>query len=118
MSIRTTSYTMSGTYTEGEIQGDDSIQALAKDGGLVWFDVTVLYRLEKDKAPEVYKELGLYYQENITRPAIRSVIREVAAEYPINELYSTKRQEVQSRILNKLKGEDIEILIDDNGQQK
>lgn len=102
MNVRTSSYTMSGTYSEGEVSGDDSIQALASDGGLVWFDVTVLYKLKSDKASVVYKELGLSYEENIVRPAIRSTIRSVAANYPVNELYSTKRSEVQSKIYETL----------------
>ncbi|MFQ5493439.1 MAG: prohibitin family protein [Candidatus Dojkabacteria bacterium] len=102
MNTRTASYTMSGSYAEGEIQGDDSIQALAKDGGLVWFDVTVLYRLKTEAAPEVYKSLGIAYQENIIRPEIRSTIREVAAQFPVNELYSSKREEAQNTILERL----------------
>lgn len=108
MNVRTASYTMSETYAEGEVLGDDSIQALAKDGGLVWFDVTVLYRLRGESAPDVYKTLGIGYQENIIRPGIRSTIREVAADFPVNELYSTKREQVQIDILEKLK-EDIQV---------
>lgn len=115
LSARTNSYTMSAAYAEGEIQGDDSIQALAKDGGTVSFDVTVLYRLLPEAAPEVYRTLGVDYSQNIIRPEIRSVIREVAARYPVNELYSTKRDEVQSSILSELKTnlESRKIVIED-----
>lgn len=115
LSARTNSYTMSAAYAEGEIQGDDSIQALAKDGGTVSFDVTVLYRLLPEAAPEVYRTLGIEYSQNIIRPEIRSVIREVAARYPVNELYSTKRDEVQSSILSELKTnlEPRKIVIED-----
>jgi regulator of protease activity HflC (stomatin/prohibitin superfamily) len=115
LSARTNSYTMSAAYAEGEIQGDDSIQALAKDGGTVSFDVTVLYRLLPEAAPEVYRTLGVEYSQNIIRPEIRSVIREVAARYPVNELYSTKRDEVQSSILSELKTnlEPRKIVIED-----
>jgi len=110
MNTRTASYTMSETPSEGEAEGDDSVQALASDGGLVWFDVTVLYRLNPEAAPEVYSELGLLYQENIIRPEIRSVIRAVASGYPVNELYSTKRSEVQNQIF-----EDLEASFDERG---
>jgi len=109
MNTRTTSYTMSSTHAEGEVAGDDSIQALAKDGGIVWFDVTVLYKLQPESAPEIYSTLGLQYQENIIRPQIRSIIREVAAEYPVNELYSTRRDEVQMTILDIMKNGKIKV---------
>lgn len=102
MNIRTHSYTMSGTYSEGEMQGDDSIQALGADGGSVWFDVTVLYRLKEDSAPSIYKNLGLSYEENIVRPEIRSIIREVAARYTVGELYGVKREEFNQVVFDQM----------------
>lgn len=102
MSTRTLSYTMSGTPSEGEIQGDDSIQALAKDGGQVWFDVTVLYKLQSEAASGVYSDLGTAYQEKLIRPQIRSTIREVAALYPVTELYSGKREAAQQEMLTRM----------------
>jgi regulator of protease activity HflC (stomatin/prohibitin superfamily) len=103
MNIRTHSYTMSGTYSEGEVQGDDSIQALGADGGSVWFDVTVLYRLKEESAPTIYKNLGLGYEINIVRPEIRSIIREVAARYTVGELYGVKREEFNNVVFDQLK---------------
>lgn len=102
LTTRTSSYTMSSVYSEGEVQGDDSVEALAKDGGQVWFDVTVLYRVEEKSAPKIYKDLGVNFQENIIRPQIRAIIRGEAANFNVNELYSTKREEVQKNIFTKL----------------
>jgi len=103
MNIRTQEYTMSGITSEGEIEGDDSIKALASDGASVWLDVTVFYHLKSDEAPTVYKELGLEYNQKIIRPEIRSAIREVVAQYAVNQIYSIKRDEVQTKILENLK---------------
>jgi regulator of protease activity HflC (stomatin/prohibitin superfamily) len=102
LSTRTTSYTMSAIYGEGEVKGDDSISALAKDGGTVFFDISILFKLNPDKAPVVYKELGLNYVENIIRPQMRSVVRGVAARFDVNDIYATKRDEVQNMILTEL----------------
>jgi regulator of protease activity HflC (stomatin/prohibitin superfamily) len=110
MNVRTHSYTMSGSYYEGEVKGDDAIHALAGDGGSVWLDVTILYRLKKDSAPGIYKNLGLSYEDNIVRPEIRSIIREVAARYTVGELYSTKREE-----FNKLVYESMAESLDKRG---
>ncbi len=103
MNTRTESYTMSSSYGEGEVKGDDSISALAADGGAVSFDVTALYRLKPEAAPAVYRDLGLTYEENVIRPEIRSTIRAVASQYPVTEIYSSKREQVQADILDQLK---------------
>ena len=103
MNTRTESYTMSSSYGEGEVKGDDSISALAADGGAVNFDVTVLYRLKPEAAPAVYRDLGLTYEQNVIRPEIRSTIRAVASQYPVTEIYSSKREQVQADILDQLK---------------
>ncbi len=104
MSVRTSSYTMSSTVEEGEVQGDDSIKALASDGGVVWFDVTVLYKLDPKHAPSVYSNIGRQYEDKIIRPLIRSTIREVASKYSVKEIYSTKRDEIQGSIFSSLEG--------------
>src|SRR4051812_16347177 len=41
MSTRTETYTMSATSQEGQLRGDDSIQALSSDGLLMPLDITI-----------------------------------------------------------------------------
>lgn len=77
MSIRTEEYTMSIAAKEGKRVNDDSILALTKEGLSVALDITALYKLNEESASEVYKTLGLNYEEKIIRPEIRSSIREV-----------------------------------------
>ncbi|MCA9385664.1 prohibitin family protein [Candidatus Dojkabacteria bacterium] len=102
MNTRTQEYTMSQTSGEGALYGDDSIQALASDGASIWLDVTVFYRLEPTTAPDVYSQLGLDYDQKIIRPEIRSAIRKVVSQFAVNEIYSTKREEIQNKILEDL----------------
>ena len=98
LSTRTEEYTMSGVTYEGQVAGDDSIEARASDGAIVWLDVTVLYRLDKNAAPEIYSDIGENYEGKIIRPEIRSRIREVVASYPVNDVYSGKRTEIVEKI--------------------
>lgn len=102
MSIRTEEYTMSVTRGEGQRQGADAISALTNEGLMVDLDITVIYHLLEDQASEVYRTLGLSYQEKIIRPEIRSTIREVIAQYDAKAIYSDKRAEVQDGIRNQL----------------
>ena len=46
MSVRTETYTMSATSSEGQMKGDDSIQALSSDGLLMPLDITIAFRLD------------------------------------------------------------------------
>ncbi len=103
MNIRTQEYTMSIAHSEGKRVGDDSIAALTKEGLQVDLDITVLFSLVENKASDVYKEVGLSYEDVIIRPQIRSTIREVIAEYQAKDIYSEKRQEAAQKILEKLK---------------
>lgn len=107
MSIRTEQYTMSIVPHEGERIGDDSIDALTKEGLKVTLDLSVLYHLIENEASDVYKNIGLDYPEKIIRPEVRNAIREVIAIYEAKDIYSEKRQEAADKILEKLK-DDIE----------
>lgn len=100
MSVRTEEYTMS---ISGEYGEDDSIWALTKEGLKVVLDITVLYHLDEQKAPMVYRDLGDNYQEKVIRPAIRTAIRDVVAIYEAKDIYSEKRQEVAQKILQEIK---------------
>ena len=102
MSVRTQDYTMSSVTQEGKVVGDDSIQAIASDGSTVWLDVTILYHLKAEKAPEVYKTLGAGYEESLIRPQIRSSIREEVSKYKVVHIYSTKRTELTDSIKKSL----------------
>lgn len=102
-SIQTQDYTMTGRIGEGQVTNDDSISALTKEGLTLGLDITVLYHLEKDNAPRIYKEIGRNYEIKILRPSIRSVIREIVAQYQAEDLYSQKRAEAAEKILSSLK---------------
>lgn len=102
MSIRTEEYTMSIAQGEGQRVGADAISSLTKEGLSVDLDMTVLYRLEEDKASDVYRELGLGYAEKVIRPTIRTVIRDVIAQYSAKDVYSDKREEVAQKITEDL----------------
>ncbi|MFH1744666.1 MAG: prohibitin family protein [bacterium] len=104
MSIRTEEYTMSVVQSEGKKVGNDAIASLTKEGLSVDLDITVLYSLQEDKASEVYRELGLSYEEKIIRPSIRTAIRDIIAQYDAKDIYSEKREEAALKILEKLKG--------------
>jgi len=92
MSVRTEVYTMSATSDEGQVKGDDAIQALSADGLSMPLDITVVFRLVGSDAPRVYRDIGADFVEKIIRPSARTAVREAIAGFTAQEAYSTKRE--------------------------
>ncbi|MBK6979822.1 MAG: prohibitin family protein [Cytophagaceae bacterium] len=98
MDIKTQNYTMSGVHDEGSKSGDDAIKVLSADGLEVTIDLTVLFRILPEKAPNIVRGIGLDYVDVIVRPLSRTRIRDISANYEAVSLYSLKRDEFQTRI--------------------
>ena len=96
--VRTQNYTKSGIHDEGERSGDDAIRVLTRDGLEVTIDLSVLYRVNAGNAPKLIQMVGVEFKDKILRPVTRTKIRDNAVYYDAVELYSTKRDEFQTRI--------------------
>ncbi len=98
--VRTQNYTMSAVRDEGAMKGDDAIRVLAADGLEVIIDLSVLYHIIPDKAPEILRNTGNreVITDKIIRPLARTKIRDNAVFYDAVALYSTKREEFQQKI--------------------
>ena len=100
--IRTENYTMSGVTDEGTKQGDDAIRVLSADGLEVIVDITVLYKVVPSEAPRILQEVGTDYRNVLVRPICRTKIRDNAVYYDAVALFSSKRDEFQSRIFTSI----------------
>jgi regulator of protease activity HflC (stomatin/prohibitin superfamily) len=98
LDVKTQNYTMSGVQDEGEQSGDDAIRVLSSDGLEVTIDLTVLYRVVANDAPKLLRETGFDFKDKIVRPITRTKIRDNAVYYQAVDLFSTKRDEFQTRI--------------------
>jgi regulator of protease activity HflC (stomatin/prohibitin superfamily) len=100
--IKTENYTMSAVQDEGTKQGDDAIRVLSADGLEVIVDLTVLYKVIPTEAPRILKEVGTDYRNVVVRPICRTRIRDNAVYYDAVALYSSKRDEFQSKIFTSI----------------
>jgi len=107
-SIGQRAYTMSGTSNEGQVAGNDSVTARTADGQEVFIDATVQYQVNSDRLVELYirwtspdgEEL---FEDKLVRPQARSVVYNAVAQYKVEEVYSTKRDEMQKKIDEQLR---------------
>ncbi len=76
----------------------DTFNAISKDGVSLTAAINIRFRLKHQAIPQLHQAVGPNYIATLVRPEIGSRMREVIAEYTAEEVYSTKRQEIQDRI--------------------
>ncbi|ACF14170.1 band 7 protein [Chloroherpeton thalassium ATCC 35110] len=103
--ITTQAYTMSGSEVEQSQISDQAIRVLSSDGLEVTIDMTVLYRVDPQKTPDIRREIGpgFSYIDKIVRPTARTRIRDNAVIYNAIDLYSLRREEFQQKIFESIR---------------
>jgi prohibitin 1 len=96
-SIARATYTMATSTGEGQVQGDDSIEARTKDGQQVYIDASVIYAVEPSKLVNLHITWKHTYEDNVVRPVARAAIRDAVSQYGV-EIVSTKRAELEKSI--------------------
>jgi len=95
-------YVMSAVPGEGDVFGDDSLQALTADGQKVSLDLTVTYELPREQLAELHRTVGPQYRERIIRPEARSVVRMVSAQHPVQDYTSEARDTIVGEIQQRM----------------
>jgi regulator of protease activity HflC (stomatin/prohibitin superfamily) len=103
-------YTMSIAPMEGQIQGDDSIEARTSDGQKVLVDASVIYHIDPVKVIDVHIQWQDRYSEGVVRPLSRGVIRTAVSQYGVEEVYSSKRDQMAQQV-----NEELTKKFDENG---
>ena len=97
-SIARATYTMATSAGEGQVQGDDSIEARTKDGQQVYIDASVIYSVDPTKLVNLHITWKHSYQDNVVRPVARAAIRDAVSQYGVEEIVSSKRVELEQKI--------------------
>lgn len=95
-------YTMSSVVDESEAGGDDSIQVRTKDGQQVFIDASVIYAVDPLKVVDLYSTWRFNYEDQFVRTQARGIIRDVASQYGVEEIVSSKRAEMAQLITEEL----------------
>lgn len=72
--------------------------AIANDGVSVSATINVRFQLKHNSVAQLHKFIGPSYIQTVVQPEIGSRAREIIANYTAEEVYSTKRQEVEDKI--------------------
>lgn len=83
---------------------EESADVPSSEGLIVQLDISVLFRVPADKAPEIRKTIGAYYVQTILSPYVRNGIRTVASGYEVKAIYSEEgRTKITQELLRLLK---------------
>ena len=74
----------------------------SEEGLGVELEISLLFKLNPDKANEIYKTVGPNYTEIILVPQFRSVVRDVTARYEAKALYTASREKLAGEIVVEL----------------
>lgn len=95
-------YTMSIAPSEGQVEGDDSISARTADGQEVLVDSSVIFSVDPNQVIKVHIEWQDRYDRDLVRPLARGIIRDAISQFGVEEVYSSKRDELKQMITNEM----------------
>lgn len=96
-------------YDVREQQLEEEMEVLSRNGLNIKVDVTVRYNPKYNKIGDLHAKFGRGFTNTLVRPETRSAVRKIIGRYEPEELYSTKRDEVQQLIQ-----QDLEKSLDAN----
>ncbi len=77
----------------------ETAEVPSQEGLLMDLEASLLFRLDPEKADDMYKTVGRNYQTVMVEPQVRSAIREITASYDAKALYSSEREKVSHEML-------------------
>ena len=76
----------------------EKYNAISSDGISLSATINTRFRLKRDAVPQLHQSIGPNYIQALIIPEIGNRMREVISEYTAEDVYSTKRTEIQDKI--------------------
>ncbi|HUS86890.1 MAG TPA: prohibitin family protein [Bacteroidales bacterium] len=86
-------------YDVKEQKSEETMDVLDKSGLSINVDVTVRFNPMYDRIGYLHEVFGTNYVSRLVIPEVRSTVRQVTGRYTAEEIYSTKRNEVEQSII-------------------
>src|SRR5437667_2023447 len=80
----------------------ESANVPSNEGLILALDTSLLFRLDRTKAAQVFQTVGENYAEKIVEPTLRAAIRASTSSHTANALYTNAREIVQQQIQDEL----------------
>ncbi|MEM7551873.1 MAG: prohibitin family protein [Bacteroidota bacterium] len=101
-------------YDVKENKAEERMDVLDKNGLTITVDVSIRFHPVYNRIGYIHENFGLDYVNKLIIPEARSTVRRVMGRYTAEEIYSTKRSEVEAAIID----ETAEVLGNENNNIK
>ena len=81
----------------------EAMQVLSSNGLEIKLDATAWYQPQIENTGKLHREKGENYVDRVLKPALRSATRSVVGRYTPEQLYSSKRDAIQTEIFEETK---------------
>ena len=81
----------------------ESMEALSSNGLSIGSDVSIRWRPANVTLPNLHQTYGVDYYRKLIQPELRAAVREVIGQYTPDELYSSKRSQLQDSIFARVR---------------
>ena len=86
-----------------EIMGDEVINSVTADNKFVAVEATVLIKLDTERLPEIWQNIGENFVSKVVRPVTRSRIRKVLTNHTLVKALSTDRSLIEEEVKQELR---------------
>lgn len=85
-------------FDVAESKAEETMDVLDKNGLSITVDISVRFYPKFNKIGDIYERFRLGYINTLVVPEVRSTVRQVMGRFTAEEIYSTKRAEVETAI--------------------
>jgi regulator of protease activity HflC (stomatin/prohibitin superfamily) len=86
-----------------EIMGDEVINSVTADNKFVAVEATVLIKLDTERLPEIWQNIGENFVSKVVSPVTRSRIRKVLTNHTLVKALSTDRSLIEEEVKQELR---------------
>ncbi len=90
-------------YDVREQKVEEEMEVLDKNGLTVRVEISVRFNPIHERIGYLHEKFGNDYITRLVAPEVRSSVRSVMGRYTAEEIYATKRQEVEAKIISETK---------------
>ncbi len=85
----------------------------SKEGLTIKSEVSILYNIDRNKAPQILRNIGVDYERNVILPVFRSAVSDVSARFYAKDMHTGERATIEKAIKDQmmtlLDGKGIEV---------
>lgn len=70
----------------------------SKEGLTIGSEISILYKIQAEKAPEIFQQMGLAYENDVILPVFRSAAADITSKYFAKDMHSGERSVIETDI--------------------